>query len=89
MIQFPKELWHKIKSYEYQILQSSVMPKIMTDLSFHAYMPYHLSMHHYKGKQKLYEQMEKKRDIWIPYINEKDMMKLCSKYSNKAFHECD
>ena len=65
------------------------MPEIMIDLSFHAYMPYHLSMHHYKGKQQLYGQMEKKRDTWIPYINEKDMMKLCSKYSTKAFNDCN
>ena len=36
-----------------------------------------------KGKQKLYEQMEKKRDIWIPYINEKDNKTRLTKASRK------
>jgi hypothetical protein len=88
MFEFPKELWYKIKQYEYQMLQYNVMSETMKDLLFHAYMPYSLSMHQYKGKEKLYEQMEKTKYIWNPYINNEIMMKLCSKYSSKAFNDC-
>ena len=50
---FPSEIWAKIKSYEYQLIHSPKIEKIVHDLIHNAYMPYYLGMHEHKGGEQV------------------------------------
>lgn len=89
MFEFPKELWYKIKSYEYQLTHSHIIKQIIKDVCYNAYMPYCTSLHQYKGGDKLYEYMKRYQTIWQPYFKESEMEKLCYKYDSKARRDYD
>lgn len=83
-IEFPRELWYKIKSYEYQLIHYPIMNTIINDMAIHSYMPYYLSIHKDKGGDKLFSFMLSKKSMWEWYCTESVMEKLCYKYDRIA-----
>ena len=72
-MEFPKEIWYKIKSYEYQLL-----------LKDDAYMPYHLSINHLQNSESLYNYMLSMSWLWQNYFNKEKIEMLCKQYDNEA-----
>lgn len=85
---FPRELWKKIKSYEYQLVHSSEIQKIICELIHHSYMPYYLQMHQYQGGKELYHYAcTKMSSKWDLYFTETEMESLCHRLDKKAWRE--
>ena len=84
---FPSVIWAKIKSYEYQLVHSPKIDKIIEDIIFHSYMPYYLGIHKDKGGHQLFSYISSKKDEWLMYFNEKDMKSLCHRLDRKAMLE--
>ena len=86
---FPSEIWAKIKSYEYQLIHSPKIKKIVQDVMYHAYMPYSLGLHEHKGGDKLFSYASRKKEQWLMYFMEKDMKILCHRWNRKAMLDYD
>ena len=86
---FPSEIWAKIKSYEYQLVHSPKIEKIVHDLIHNAYMPYYLGMHEHKGGDQLFSYASRKKEQWLMYFTEKDMKILCHRLNRKAMLDYD
>jgi len=84
---FPQELWKKIKSYEYQLVHSPKIQKIISELNYHSYMPYYLQMHQYQGGKELYHYACTKLPKWNLYFTTTDMETLCDRLDKKAWRE--
>lgn len=85
-MEFPKEIWIIIKSYEYQLLYYKIYQKIMRELWYNAYMPYYLGLHEYKGGEKLFDYSVSKKDIWCwdLLFTTEEMKSLCNNVDKKA-----
>ena len=88
-IEFPRELWYKIKSYEYQLIHYPIMNTIINDMAIHSYMPYYLSVHKDKGGDKLFDFMLMRKREWVCYFKETQMEQLCYKYDSIAKQSYD
>ena len=86
---FPQELWKKIKSYEYQLIHSSKIRKLIGELIYHSYMPYYLQMRQYQGGDELfnYAYCNLKLSNWCLYFTETEMKTLCNRLDRKAWNE--
>ena len=80
-MEFPKEIWYKIKSYEYQLL---LKDDIISKIIYHAYMPYHLSIHHLQNSESLYNYILSMSWLWQNYFNKEKIEMLCKQYDSEA-----
>lgn len=86
---FPKEIWKIIKTYEYQIIQFTEMNEVMEKLDFNSFMPYYLSIHEYKGGDKLFEFAQQFSPSWNKYISQEKMKNICLRLDKKAKKDYD